>query len=85
MDTDNSQELTKRKTREKYSDIINSSRPGDEDFFRRHPRMPVSERAKIFAPFAALRGYDERLEEEDEKKLHDQDPDDDPSDNFFDS
>lgn len=27
----------------------------------RHPRMPLSERAKIFVPFDPLRGFDEAL------------------------
>ena len=29
----------------------------------RHPRMPVADRAKIFMPFAALRGFEEEIEE----------------------
>ncbi len=52
---------------QKYKEIINLSRPEDPAIFRKHPRMPVSERAKIFSPFAALRGYDEHLEEEKER------------------
>ncbi len=53
----------------KYADIIDLPRPEDPEIFRKHPRMPVSERAKIFSPFAALRGYDEQLSAEDEKLL----------------
>lgn len=30
---------------------------------RRHPRMPISERAAQFAPFAALTGYDSVIRE----------------------
>lgn len=41
-----------------YGDIIKKSRPDDESSRIRHPRMPVPDRAKIFAPFAALSGYD---------------------------
>lgn len=49
----------------RYSDIIGRSRPEPSYL---HPRMPVSARAKIFSPFAALRGYDEELAEEEQKK-----------------
>lgn len=45
----------------KYADILHSSQP--EPSFR-HPRMSVSNRAKIFSPFAALRGYEEEIAEE---------------------
>ena len=38
-------------------------RPQTEESLRRHPRMTLQNRAKIFAPFAALRGYEEQLEE----------------------
>jgi hypothetical protein len=40
-----------------YEDIINLEHPTS----RRHPRMPRSERAAQFAPFAALTGYDEAI------------------------
>lgn len=46
-----------------YSDIIGLGRPthdGDA-FSRRHPKMAQLNRAKIFAPFAALSGYDEAV------------------------
>lgn len=49
----------------KYQDILHLSRP--EPSYR-HPRMPVAGRAKIFSPFAALRGYEEEIAEEDWKK-----------------
>ena len=42
----------------KYADILNSSRP--EPSYK-HPRMSLSNRAKIFSPFAALRGYEEEI------------------------
>ena len=45
----------------KYADILHLSRP--EPSFR-HPRMALSNRAKIFSPFAALRGYEEEIAEE---------------------
>jgi hypothetical protein len=50
---------------EEYKDIIDKSRPqhnGDE-FEARHPHMPREARAKIFAPFAALKGYEEAIDE----------------------
>ena len=47
---------------EKYEDIINCSRPKSD----RIP-MAVADRAKIFMPFAALKGYDEAVD--DKKRL----------------
>lgn len=43
-----------------YSDIIGLRRPvHDGDVFsRRHPKMTQLNRAKIFAPFAVLTGFD---------------------------
>ena len=48
-----------------YADIIYKERPlHDGDAFEaKHPRMPREARAKIFAPFAALKGHNEALEE----------------------
>ncbi|MCC8102290.1 MAG: YolD-like family protein [Clostridiales bacterium] len=54
---------------EKYKDIINKSWPADPAIYRRHPKMPLTDRAKIFAPFAALRGHSDRLGEEAGKLL----------------
>ncbi len=56
-------------TKKKYADIINMQRPVDESILRKHPRMSVPERAKIFAPFAALRGHGDRIVAEDGKLL----------------
>lgn len=42
-----------------YQDIINTSWP--KESFR--GKMPLKDRAKIFLPFAALKGYEESLEE----------------------
>ena len=44
----------------RYGDILFRDRPShDNDLFsRRHPRMSRQHRAKIFAPFAALEGFD---------------------------
>ena len=48
-----------------YKDIMDKERPvhdGDE-FEARHPHMPREARAKIFAPFAALKGYEEAIDD----------------------
>ena len=47
--------------RQKYADILPLSRPCPS---AAHPRMPVLNRAKIFSPFAALRGYEEEIADE---------------------
>ncbi len=44
---------------EKYADIVDYE--WNEDSLKN--RMPLSQRAKIFLPFAALSGYDEALQE----------------------
>ena len=41
---------TTRRTRAKYGELTDRDRPAS-----RRPRMPVAERAKQFAPFAALK------------------------------
>lgn len=69
-----------------YSDIIDKKRPehDNDDFSIRHPKMDILDRAKIFASFDALRGFDEEIDKEnilyapyiylseDEKQLLDQ-------------
>ena len=50
-----------RETAQKYGDILEMERPRTEESLRKHPRMTLQNRAKIFSPFAALRGYDEQL------------------------
>ena len=50
-----------RETAQKYGDILEMERPQSEESLRKHPRMTLQNRAKIFSPFAALRGYDEQL------------------------
>ena len=49
-------------SRELYADIINL--PHHEPDPIKHPRMPLYKRAAQFAPFAALRGYDDMVNEE---------------------
>ena len=45
-------------TAAKYADILHLARPKPS---HQHPRMLVENRAKIFSPFAALRGYEEEI------------------------
>ncbi|WP_173341443.1 hypothetical protein [uncultured Fibrobacter sp.] len=53
-----------------YKDIINLPYPRDDwNFLMKHPRMSMEDRAKIFAPFAALRGHSTALAKTAEKKL----------------
>lgn len=46
-----------------YADIINLQRPvhTNDVFSRSHPKMTRVHRAKIFAPFAALTGFDDHI------------------------
>ena len=47
-----------------YKDIIDLPYPrNDWNFLMKHPRMPIANRAKIFSPFAALRGHNEKIAE----------------------
>ena len=54
-----------RTTKFEYADIINRVRPihKADRFSYKYPRMSSEKRAKIFAPFAALSGYDDALAE----------------------
>ena len=53
-----------------YKDIINLPYPRDDwNFLMKHPRMSMEDRAKIFAPFAALRGHSTALAKTAEIKL----------------
>lgn len=42
----------------KYDDMMNMPRPASA-----RPHMPVADRAKIFQPFAALKGHEEQIKE----------------------
>ena len=47
-----------------YRDVLERGRPehtADDAFRIKHPSMPCSRRAKIFAPFDPLEGFDEAL------------------------
>ena len=60
-----------RETVRKYGDILEMERPQTEESLRKHPRMTLQNRAKIFSPFSPLRGYDEQLAaEKGEEYLH---------------
>ncbi|MCR4609855.1 MAG: hypothetical protein K5750_09220 [Eubacterium sp.] len=55
--------MDRQATRQKYRDIIDKERPVhvDDHFSSVHPKMDPYERAKIFAPFSALRGLNKTL------------------------
>lgn len=56
--------------RDNYSDIIDLPYPRDDwNFLMKHPRMSMEARAKIFHPFAALRGHAEALDATAERKI----------------
>lgn len=57
---------------DRYDDIINLPHPTS----KKHPRMPMINRAAQFSPFAALTGYDDAIqdverqaEKRDERKI----------------
>ena len=54
-----------RRVRQKYPDILRMTRPEPP---ADHPRMSLQNRAKIFSPFAALRGYEEEIA--DQNRVH---------------
>lgn len=62
-------ESERERTRRIYADIIDL--PAHES--SRHPRMSLYDRAAIFAPFAALTGFEDMIEEESERINSNQD------------
>ena len=55
--------------RDDYKDIIDLPYPrNDWNFLMKHPRMCMTDRAKIFHPFAELRGHAEALDATAERK-----------------
>lgn len=44
-----------------YDDIIGLEYPLKQHDKIKHPPMPIADRAKIFSPFAALKGYEEAI------------------------
>ena len=55
-----------RMVAQKYADILHRSRPEPP---AKHPRMSITNRAKIFSPFASLRGFDDEISNEGATKL----------------
>lgn len=56
----------------RYKHVLEKGKPEHEktDPFRiRHPVMPVAKRAKIFAPFDALRGFNEAIKAKEKESL----------------
>ena len=51
----------------RYGNLVYMERPSHHDdlFSRRHPKMTLLNRAKIFSPFAALVGFDECIRSKD--------------------
>ncbi len=49
------------KATNKYDDILHTEYPWISSDIIKHPRMRVEDRAKIFVPFAALKGYEEAI------------------------
>lgn len=47
----------------KYDDIIGIEYPFENEAMSKHQRMSIEDRAKIFASFAALRGYEDSVED----------------------
>ena len=51
---------------ERYRSALSLGRPKHgrcDDFSLKHPKMLLSQRAKIFSPFAALKGFEEAIDE----------------------
>ncbi|MBP1757002.1 MAG: hypothetical protein H6Q59_3400, partial [Firmicutes bacterium] len=44
-----------------YDDILHTEYPLKNRDIIKHPKMTIEDRAKIFAPFAALKGYEEAI------------------------
>ena len=62
----------------KYRKILDIGKPvhnPDDPFYIRHPKMDLSRRAKIFAPFDALRGFDAAVIAKNEIYENRRDPD----------
>ena len=52
---------------DRYGDLVFMERPAhtDDVFSRKHPKMTLLNRARIFAPFAALVGFDQHIRSKD--------------------
>ena len=54
----------------KYMNVLRAGRPRHgrfDEFSLKHPKMDVGHRAKLFAPFDALRGFSEEVHAKDEQ------------------
>ena len=51
------------KTSHRYDDLIDLEYPRPDRDLKKHPPMPMINRAAQFAPFAALTGYDAAIDE----------------------
>lgn len=60
-----------RAERATTTDTRDRGAQGGVDLHYGHPRMPLSDRAKIFAPFNPLRGFTEALRAAEDKHEHD--------------
>lgn len=49
---------------DRYKKVLEKGKPTHtpyDNFYIKHPPMDLKRRAKIFSPFAALKGYDEEI------------------------
>lgn len=61
----------------KYAYAFSRCRPEHgrcDEFSLRHPKMPLGQRAKIFSPFSALRGFEEAIDEKRELYVEREEP-----------
>ena len=56
-------------TAQKYGDILEMERPQTEESLRKHPRMTLQNRAKIFSPFSPLRAAEKQRTERVPKRI----------------
>ena len=62
-----------------YRSALSRGRPKHgrcDDFSLKHPRMQLSQRAKIFSPFAALKGFEEAIDEKVQVYVEKREPND---------
>ena len=61
-----------------YRSALSHGRPKHgrcDDFSLKHPKMQLSQRAKIFSPFAALKGFEEAIDDKVQGELSDEEQD----------
>ena len=62
-----------------YRSALSHGRPKHgrcDDFSLKHPKMQLSQRAKIFSPFAALKGFEEAIDEKVQVYVEKREPND---------